>query len=173
MFGQMRSALGIDKSTDILDHLHSLSGSEQDEARADIEAIERDAMSKQTPQPGLESLMEYLDSQGIRKAICIRNFEYASIVYAVRYALLIRRSAPVAHLLANHVPGHVKDFSPIITREFKPPKPSPAGILHIAHTWGITDSAVVPQTPAQDRPLPLIMVTVPGGRWNRHHADSL
>jgi hypothetical protein len=26
----------------------------------------------------------------------------------------------------------------VITREFRPPKPSPAGILHIAKTWGFT-----------------------------------
>jgi phosphoglycolate phosphatase-like HAD superfamily hydrolase len=28
-------------------------------------------------------------------------------------------------------------FSPIITREFRPPKPDPAGILHIAKDWGL------------------------------------
>jgi hypothetical protein len=25
-----------------------------------------------------------------------------------------------------------------VTRDFKPPKPSPAGILHIAKSWGLT-----------------------------------
>ncbi|KAK0794001.1 hypothetical protein LTR48_000591 [Friedmanniomyces endolithicus] len=124
MFGQMRQAVGIPKEIDILDHIHSLSSSQQEEAFAKIQAIERDAMAKQVPQPGLVTLMD----------------------------------APVAHLLANHLPAHIKPFSPIITRDFKPPKPSPAGILHIAHAWGITDTAAVPQTPAGERPLPLIMV---------------
>ncbi|KAK0355572.1 hypothetical protein LTR91_009910 [Friedmanniomyces endolithicus] len=117
MFGQMRQAVGIPKEIDILDHIHSLSSSQQEEAFAKIQAIERDAMAKQVPQPGLVTLMEYLDER-----------------------------------------AHIKPFSPIITRDFKPPKPSPAGILHIAHAWGITDTAAVPQTPAGERPLPLIMV---------------
>jgi HAD superfamily hydrolase (TIGR01509 family) len=29
------------------------------------------------------------------------------------------------------------DFRPVITREFKPPKPHPHGILHIAKEWNI------------------------------------
>lgn len=42
-----------------------------------------------------------------------------------------------------------------MTRDFRPPKPSPAGILHIAHAWGIVESADVPKTKAD---LPLVMV---------------
>lgn len=43
------------------------------------------------------------------------------------------------HLLTNFLAGHV--FWPVITREFKPPKPDPAGILHIAAQWGLEDGA--------------------------------
>lgn len=46
----------------------------------------------------------------------------------------------------------------MVTREFRPPKPSPAGILHIAHAWGLVDSAEVPNTPPAERLLPLVMV---------------
>ncbi|EME46009.1 hypothetical protein DOTSEDRAFT_22126 [Dothistroma septosporum NZE10] len=142
MFTQMRSALNIDKGTDILDHMHSLpTNSEQSEAFAKIQAIEREAMTKQVPQAGLVTLMEALDRWGLRKGICTRNFD-----------------APVTHLLENHLPGHIDPFTPIITRDFKPPKPSPAGILHIAHAWGVVDSAKVPSTPGAERPLPIIMV---------------
>lgn len=74
-------------------------------------------MSSQQPQPGLVSLMEYLESKNIPKGICTRNFD-----------------APVEHLLGKFLEG--KTFEPIVTREFKPPKPSPAGILHIARSWG-------------------------------------
>ena len=28
-------------------------------------------------------------------------------------------------------------FHPIVTRDFRPPKPDPAGILHIATNWGL------------------------------------
>jgi len=76
------------------------------------------------------------------------------------YSMLNDRenSTPVSHLLANHLPGHINAFSPIVTRGFRPPKPSPAGILHIAHAWGITDSAAVPDSAGLERQLPLIMV---------------
>ncbi|KAJ8116958.1 hypothetical protein OPT61_g1730 [Boeremia exigua] len=116
MFGEMRAALGIDKGTDILDHIYSLSGTEQEGAHEKVRNIERTAMKKQKPQAGLVELMDYLDSRGLKKGICTRNFD-----------------APVEHLLTTFLPS--SKFSPVITREFRPPKPDPAGILHIAKQW--------------------------------------
>ena len=75
-------------------------------------------MASQVAQPGLTQLMEYLDSRGVRKGICTRNFD-----------------APVNNLLTKFLAGSV--FAPIVTREFRPPKPDPAGILHIARSWGL------------------------------------
>ena len=46
-------------------------------------------------------------------------------------------SGPVIHLLQTFLPG--KTFAPIVTRDFRPPKPDPAGILHIAREWGLED----------------------------------
>ncbi|TKX23527.1 hydrolase-like protein 3 [Elsinoe australis] len=142
MFGEMRSALGIDKSVDILDHIHDLPEAEQPEAHEKIETIERRAMEKQVPQAGLVLLMEYLDQKNIKKGICTRNFD-----------------TPVNHLLSKHIPGHINPFSPIITRGFKPPKPSPAGILNIAKAWEIASENTTPASGA-DLPteIPLIMV---------------
>jgi phosphoglycolate phosphatase-like HAD superfamily hydrolase len=60
--------------------------------------------------------MDYLDSRDVQKGICTRNFD-----------------APVAHLLTTFLPK--SKFEPIITREFRPPKPDPAGILHISKSW--------------------------------------
>ncbi|KAK5987463.1 putative hydrolase [Cladobotryum mycophilum] len=85
-----------------------------------IRAIESTAMTAQTPQPGLTKLMSYLDSRGIRKAILTRNFD-----------------VPVQHLLTKFLSNFV--FHPVITRDFRPPKPHPAGILHIAQNWGLKD----------------------------------
>jgi phosphoglycolate phosphatase-like HAD superfamily hydrolase len=62
--------------------------------------------------------MTYLESKSLPKGICTRNFD-----------------APVNHLLSKFLAG--KEFHPIVTRDFKPPKPSPAGILHIAKSWGL------------------------------------
>ncbi|KAI4716329.1 HAD-like protein [Aureobasidium sp. EXF-10727] len=143
MFTEMRSKLGITKGEDILDHVYSLSGDEQRKAHKIIEDVEREAMAKQIPQAGLVSLMEYLDHQNVLKGICTRNFD-----------------APVAHLLSNHLPGHINAFAPIVTRDFRPPKPSPAGILHIAKQWGIVGETDVSDDsrPTSKQALPLIMV---------------
>ncbi|KAF1971283.1 HAD-like protein [Bimuria novae-zelandiae CBS 107.79] len=116
MFAEMRSALGITKEIDILDHIYSLPPGEQETAQEAIRAIERRAMASQRPQAGLVALMGYLDSRGVKKGICTRNFD-----------------APVEHLLTTFLPGSL--FWPVVTREFRPPKPDPAGILHIAKQW--------------------------------------
>ncbi|PWW76417.1 HAD-like protein [Tuber magnatum] len=120
MFARMRAALGIAKSVDILDHVYSLEIEKQPAAMESIRMVEKEAMLKMIPQKGLIPFMEYLDRRGIRKAICTRNFE-----------------TPVNYLISNFMQGHV--FSPIITREFRPPKPDPAGILHISKSWGLED----------------------------------
>jgi hypothetical protein len=75
MFGEMRSALGITKATDILDHIYSLPADQQESSMEKIRDIERTAMKVQKPQPGLIELMEYLQSRNMRKGICTRNFE--------------------------------------------------------------------------------------------------
>ncbi|KAK4178299.1 HAD-like domain-containing protein [Triangularia setosa] len=119
MFAAMRSALGIPKSVDILDHVYSLPHHDaQHAAMEKIRAIEREAMLSQIPQPGLSSLMSYLDARSVPKAICTRNFDL-----------------PVQNLLDKFLPS--SPFAPIVTRDFRPPKPDPAGILHIARSWGL------------------------------------
>ncbi|KAL9589625.1 MAG: hypothetical protein Q9203_001576 [Teloschistes exilis] len=122
MFRQMREALKIPKSTDILDHIHSLPQPAQDEAQTAIRAIERAAMAEQEPQPGLNELITYLENRKVRMGLCTRNFD-----------------APVTHLVQTFLPG--KTFFPIITRDFRPPKPDPAGILQIAQAWELEDGA--------------------------------
>lgn len=149
--GTEREALGIEKPTDILDHINSLPGSAKEEAQEKIRAIERRAMALQRPQPGLTQLMDYLDRRGVRKAICTRNFEYASFPVLTedpsgrceRADLVCSRlmedcSEPINHLLTTFIP-HSK-FHPIVTRAFHPPKPNPAGILHICQQMGLEEA---------------------------------
>lgn len=64
--------------------------------------------------------MTHLDAARLPKAICTRNFD-----------------APVAHLLSRFLPDLAQPIHPIITRDFRPPKPDPAGILFIARSWGL------------------------------------
>ncbi|KAF5026168.1 hypothetical protein F66182_1732 [Fusarium sp. NRRL 66182] len=120
MFKEMRDVLGIPKTTDILEHIDMLPHSEQSNALESIRNIEREAMKSQSPQPGLMTLMAYLDANAIPKAICTRNFD-----------------VPVQNLVEKFLEG--SRFHPIITRDFRPPKPDPAGILHIAKDWGLQD----------------------------------
>lgn len=122
MFKEMRDILGINKTTDILEYIETLPKSEQSGALESIRNIERKAMRTQTPQPGLMTLMAYLDTNAIPKAICTRNFD-----------------VPVQNLMEKFLEG--SRFHPIVTRDFHPPKPDPAGILHIAKDWGLTDEA--------------------------------
>ena len=75
MFQEMRESLRISRGTDILEHVHSLPADIQDVEMDKIKAIERRAMEKQTPQPGLKELMGYLEHRKVQKAICTRNFE--------------------------------------------------------------------------------------------------
>lgn len=70
-----RSALGISKSIDILQHIRDLPPEEALVAADKIKAIERTAMRAQQPQPGLVELMDYLQHRGVRRALCTRNFE--------------------------------------------------------------------------------------------------
>lgn len=143
MFRDMRKALSLPAGLDILTHIASLPPPQKSSAQSAIRAIETRYMREQTPQPGLTELMAYLEGKGIRKGICTRNFD-----------------GPVKHLLdtflgGNGVPdgldGGVSEvegtegvgacdgarFWPIVTRDFEPPKPHPAGILHIAKSWGL------------------------------------
>lgn len=99
MFAQMRTALSIPPTTDILTHIHSLPPHEQEIAQSNIRAIESEAMVSQSPQPGLLTLMEYLERKNIPKGICTRNFD-----------------APVDHLLGKFLQG--KKFEPIVSKSF-------------------------------------------------------
>ncbi|KAI9653932.1 MAG: hypothetical protein M1831_005617 [Alyxoria varia] len=139
-----REALSIPRTTDILEHINSLPASPtgstnyiditspRESASNKIRAIERRAMARQRPQPGLEELMRWVDGTRLKKGICTRNFD-----------------EPVNHLLATFLPTPpFKPFTPILTRAFQPPKPHPAGILHIARTWGLLEPS--PSAPGSD-----------------------
>lgn len=113
-----------------------------------VRAVEQRAMLEQQPQPGLVRLMDYLQTRGLRRALCTRNFAYATPSSSNESAHTSRsmvvteaNRAPVQYLIQNHLPSHV--FLPIITRDTPNllPKPDPAGILHIAREWGLTNRA--------------------------------
>lgn len=132
MFKQMRDALGIDKSKDILLSIEELPQSEQDDAHEKIRKIEREAMSSMEQQDGLSVLMKFLDSTGLKRGICTRNFY-----------------EPTQHLLKTFLKEH--PISPVLTREFTPAKPSPRPLEHICQAWEIkTDECLMVGDGADD-----------------------
>jgi phosphoglycolate phosphatase-like HAD superfamily hydrolase len=154
MFGQMRAALDIPKSKDIIAHINELPSSEQPDAWTKIKQIEQTAMREQEAQPGLIPLLEFLHRENVRVAICTRNFE-----------------DPVRHFLENFVAGKVngteeKVFDPVVTRDFTPAKPHPAGIWECARAWGVRSAKSSDREdhmeeggPVEERvDLPMIMV---------------
>lgn len=72
----MRDALGIDKSVDVLDYVHSLPEKEQEEAHVKLQQIERTAMVDMEATPGVNELLKFIDSYepAIPRAILTRNF---------------------------------------------------------------------------------------------------
>jgi phosphoglycolate phosphatase-like HAD superfamily hydrolase len=133
MFAEMRNAVGVPPKSDILDHIYALPLADQEPALEKIRDVERKAMLSQVAQPGLLTLMSYLEEKGIPKGICTRNFD-----------------APVTALLDKFLPGKV--FAPIVTRDFRPPKPDPAGILHIAKSWGLKNGSSDPSEGSEEVP---------------------
>lgn len=124
MFGEMRSAINCPKTSDILEHVYAMPAAEQDTAMEAIRDVERRAMTSQTPQPGLLTLITFLETHNLPMGICTRNFD-----------------TPVTHLLEKFLAG--SKFHPIVTRDFRPPKPHPAGILHICESWGVSAEGVL------------------------------
>jgi len=118
MFKDMRSALSVPPTTDILTHISTLPLPSQPEAHSTLRDIETRYMHLQRPQPGLQPLMDYLDSRSVRKAIWTRNWD-----------------RPVQSLLDRFLQG--RDFV-VVTREWGgEPKPGPAGMFSIAEGWGL------------------------------------
>ena len=119
MFAAMRAALGIPRTVDILSHIRSLpTPSDRLLAIEKIQAIEREAMVHQTPQPHLLALMTHLESRGIRKGLCTRNFP-----------------APVQHLREKFLAGVT--FEGVVTRDTLGvrAKPEGDGLWSIIEGW--------------------------------------
>lgn len=112
---------------DILTYVDQLGTSElQHEANEKLKMVEAQAMAEMKPQAGLVTLLEYLTREKVSTNICTRN--------------LIK---PVEHLISQFVPEEHNRFKHILTREFRPTKPNPAPLLHIAEQLGIEPENMV------------------------------
>lgn len=140
MFGEMRSQLGVPKGVDILVHLESLPTAEDKKiAELKLRMIEERAMNEQEPTKGLVNLFTKLNEYGVNTSICTRNVPKPVTQFCKKFL--------------NYDPFDLNDKTiidskriitgPVITREFKPPKPSPKGLLHIISTWGLNPNEVI------------------------------
>lgn len=135
MFGEMRRQLQVPTGVDILDHVASLATAEaQKEAEAKLQAIEGKAMREQQPTKGLQRVFAMLSERGVYTSICTRNV-----------------AKPVGDFCGKFLQCDPFDgdgrrrivTGPVVTREFKPPKPSPEPLLHIISAWGVAPQQVL------------------------------
>lgn len=128
MFPAMRQAVGLqDPAVDILTFIDALPTPEERlEAHRRIQQVEAQAMAEMQPQPGLVTLMRFLTTNGISKSICTRNLR-----------------EPVDYLIDRFLPAEYSNFDYILTREFKPTKPSGEPLLHISRDLCIEPSHIL------------------------------
>jgi len=161
MFREMRAALDIPRSVDILDHIHDLS----DEPDSTESNAESHPSATNPPAPSEAALFQQGSmspsedpaptSPRARAIAKIRQIERTAMTSqrpqpglrelmtylssrGIPKALCTRNfPAPVHHLLDSFLQGEV--FEPIITRESEgiAPKPSPEGLWSIAQAWGL------------------------------------
>ncbi|KAG0594410.1 hypothetical protein M758_UG074800 [Ceratodon purpureus] len=125
-----RKVLGDDHPSVVnnspVDILHEISGwssEKQVQAYAIITEIEKDAHEKLQVMPGAKEVCTFLDSHHIPRGLITRNVKDSVDFFHSQFGL--------------------SKFSPALSREFTPCKPSPAPLLHICDIWGISPSEVM------------------------------
>lgn len=139
MFGQMRSQLSVPDGVDILSHLKSLPTDEEKHiAELKLRKIEEKAMVEQEPTNGLLNTFKKLNNFDIKLSICTRNVPKPVNDFCKKFLNCEHDVFGIDHNdTTNLIHG------PIITREFKPPKPSPKPLLHICESWNVNPKQVI------------------------------
>ena len=135
MFGEMRRQLQVPTGVDILDHVASLATAEaQKEAEAKLQAIEGKAMREQQPTKGLQRVFAMLSERGVYTSICTRNVPKPVGDFCGKFLQCDPFDGDGRRRIVT---------GPVVTREFKPPKPSPEPLLHIISAWGVAPQQVL------------------------------
>eukprot|EP01135_Chromosphaera_perkinsii_P005922 Nk52_evm8s372 gene=Nk52_evmTU8s372 len=131
-FSILRQKLGISSKQDILKYAHGLkTAEEQKNALNIIEEFEIEGEKNLQLQPGLISVMSTLHSKGIKQAILTRNAERA----VEAFMNTLRKELQATSNGAAFDRPLAEVFDPVLTRDFKPYKPHPAPLHHIAAIW--------------------------------------
>jgi len=117
-FAFIRQELGIPNGEDILGHLESLPPELACQRHKRLDDIERSLATNATAAPGALELLACLGQRGVQLGILTRNSR--------EIALLTLEVIGIRHYFRD---DHV------IGRDEVPPKPDPAGILHLRDRW--------------------------------------
>ncbi|ORX68212.1 HAD-like protein [Linderina pennispora] len=98
-----------------------------------VEALSKEALAHMQLSPGLVDLLRFLKASNLPVAIITRN-SLASVEHFL--GDVVDRSVPVSE-------RSLFAFHPIIDRSFKPTKPSPDSLLHVARAWGVEPSELM------------------------------
>lgn len=137
MFGEMRNQLNVPNGIDILTHLDSLPTiKDKEEAELKLRLIEEKAMIEQEPTIGLFETLQKLNKLDIKTSICTRNVPKPVSKFCSKFL----NYDPFSDENGN---GNSILTGPIVTREFKPPKPSAKPLLHIINSWNVKPNEVI------------------------------
>lgn len=109
-------------AVDILHCIERWDPAERKKAYDVIARFEKEGMDKLKIMPGAAELCEYLDCRKIRRGLITRNVKDAVDLFHKRFGM---------------------EFSPALSREFRPYKPDPAPLLHICAAWNLPPNEVL------------------------------
>ncbi|MQL76805.1 hypothetical protein Taro_009191 [Colocasia esculenta] len=109
-------------SIDILHHIETWAPPAQQKAYEIILRFEREGLERLQIMPGAAELCGFLDAQQVKRGLITRN---------------VKDSVDLFHALFG------MEFTPALSREFRPYKPDPAPLLHICSTWNVDPSEVM------------------------------
>ena len=117
-FGYIRQELAIPSADDILEHIDGLSGHEAAWRRTRLDEIERELAGRAEASEGAVDCIRRLRQSGRKLGILTRNSREIALLTLAAIGL-----------------GDCFDASHVLGRDEAPPKPDPAGIIHLLNTW--------------------------------------
>eukprot|EP00252_Welwitschia_mirabilis_P014214 TRINITY_DN31289_c0_g1_i1.p1 TRINITY_DN31289_c0_g1~~TRINITY_DN31289_c0_g1_i1.p1 ORF type:complete len:254 (-),score=38.64 TRINITY_DN31289_c0_g1_i1:118-879(-) len=108
---------------DILHQIEQWEPERQEKAYSIITSMEREAQEKLQIMPGALELCEMLDSRQIRRGLITRNIKESVDLFHSRFGM--------------------KEFTPALSREFRPYKPDPAPLQHICASWEVVPNEIM------------------------------
>ena len=125
-FDVIRQELNIPDVSDILDHFNTLPLHEATRQMERLEAIEWELATRANAAPGVSDLLALLAQRGVSLGILTRNNREIAL-----------------KTLETIGAGRYFDSAHILGRCQVPPKPDPAGIIHLLDQWGGTAADAV------------------------------